>query len=282
MSFFEKLSYKTTTFISLGSACDVAFFLDEMKLRSRSFPFDWLWNHYSGLEFVSKSLKNKFQNLMIPENYQISTHYRFPYPVVTYKTDSKVAHLHSNPLVNIEDHLILVKRYNRLIKELFSNSFKNFIYYRKFPEDTLIGLTYHLEESFERIIAESEIFIDALLKEFPDIKSRFHLLLIVQVEPKQIKSAKLLLDKFRGKSKLNSSITLEVGVTRNIDDNHHLELWSSEFRRVLLKQKKIPIILKLKITGLSIIKQIKKMKLSLKIWLIKKFLKVANKLPFFD
>ena len=282
----KKSDIKENVFISLGSACDVAIFLNEMKLRRQSFPFDWLWNHYSGLEFITNSLKSEFRLLMDSKNYQIIKHYRYPNPVVTYKNYGQVAHIHSNPLLNKEDHLSLKKRYNRFLNELNSDSFKLFIYYRKFPEDIISGLAKDMEQSFELILSEGSNFIEQLLVAFPNIRNRFHLLLIIQFKPEQLKQAKELEKKFRQKLKCTPIVSMAIAPVRHPSNRYQHLKWSRKFLNIILKENSLNFLFKTKLylTGLMNRHKllVRLLVVDLRIWTLKKIIKIAKKLPFFE
>lgn len=229
------------SFISLGAACDGAMILDSLCLRSKGYPFDWLWNLDSGMDFVCDAILNDFQKISNEKAYTNSDHYRFTHSAVTYREFSHVAHVHSNPMDNKVDHEQLVRRTKRFKETLLDNSHKNFVYYRAVEEDILSGKTKDLEESVRLIINDAMAFMKVLEQKYTGALENMTLILVLQVNKKElIRSKMLLVNELRARNSVYSNkISLHSSVTRNDKDPELNRLWKRQWKSIILKSAKI-------------------------------------------
>lgn len=86
-------------FISLGGGCDVAWAFERLFCRHAGFPFDWLWNLDSGMQFVVDAIDEQFASMKDPDGYTRTRHRCFAEDVTSYSRHREVAHVHSNPLL---------------------------------------------------------------------------------------------------------------------------------------------------------------------------------------
>jgi hypothetical protein len=243
-------------FISLGAACDVAMMLDYLGIRKKSLPFDWLWNLYSGLDFVSDNICNNFKNILSINCYVESKHYRFKDPSVVYKKYPLVAHIHTNPLIDLAEHEKLKRRIRRFNNELSSNSFIHFVFYRIYEEDIRSGKSVDLNGTIFSLIDEGKRFVDKLKKQFPDI--RFNLLLVVQTPSSLFDETLQIINAETGKNSFDDYkeiINFGQTIPRKDDDKNLLTIWRRQWKKALLNKTNIPTSLKLKISVFSVVKR---------------------------
>jgi hypothetical protein len=99
-------------------------------------------------------------------------------------------------------------------------------------------------------------FVRSILYNFPEIINNFHLLLILQVEPQQFEITKKALKEFQGLLKTDSAsvcISFEINIERNDKDQNEFKTWINQFKNMLLKHKKVPACIKLRILMVSFV-----------------------------
>ena len=117
-------------------------------------------------------------------------------------------------------------------------------------------LVTNLEESFQLTMVEGLNFVRSILYNFPEIINNFHLLLILQVEPQQFEITKKALKEFQGLLKTDSAsvyISFEINIERNDKDQNEFKTWINQFKNMLLKHKKVPACIKLRILMVSFV-----------------------------
>lgn len=152
-----------TTVVSLGGGCDVATILGDFGVRRASLPFDWLWNLDTGLETVCDIIVDDFAQILKPDSYGLTEHYRFPSRLsVTYGSYPSVVHMHSDPFRVPEDHATLVRRIQRFRRTLQDAPHITFVYYRCLEEGRIKRSDSTLRDEFVRLQTEGARFSEAI------------------------------------------------------------------------------------------------------------------------
>ena len=155
--------------ISLGGGCDVATILDTYGLRTQSLPFDWLWNLDTGLSDVTKIISSDFENLREKNSYVIAPHFQWPDTgTLVFRDYPKIAHIHTNPLENIQQRKTYNRRIDKIIQLLEGQQTKiTFIYYRihhvgeeELSNDVLL-------DRLTRLFNESNEFMAMITAKYP-------------------------------------------------------------------------------------------------------------------
>jgi len=145
-------------YISLGGACDVAMIMKELRIRSTSLPFDWLWNLDNGLAAINAMIRNNFQDVMQRDAYcKIAS--RFSEKSIAYKKYPSILHFHSNPYERQNDHNDLMRRFERFRSVISSNAHLHFIYYRNFEEDKFKIPAISIKDTLTRMKTEADEFL---------------------------------------------------------------------------------------------------------------------------
>ncbi|MDE1234346.1 DUF1796 family putative cysteine peptidase [Vibrio aestuarianus] len=231
------------TYISLGGGCDVAMNLNAIGFRKKSYPFDWLWNLDSGLTSVTNIIRHDFSEVLKEGAYRNTKHYRFSSNVITYEHYPSIAHIHTDPLNNIDEHEKLCRRSLSFIQKLNDTSIKHFVYYRSFNEGSFKDSTLSCQDSFNILVSEGTRFLDMLYKKFPNSKSKVTLLLVLQVDPANYATAKKLTREFRSTKLANEYPCIRVGCTYTRDDKNSylVARWKMQWLNLLLNQTETPI-----------------------------------------
>lgn len=182
-----------TSFISLGSGCEIASRLNDSGLRKESLIFDWLWNFDLGLEAVTQIIEDDFEQFTKKENHIIQFHYKWNSNAVINKTYPTLAHIHTNPAEVSNDYETLIKRSLRFQERLLSDSFLHFFYYRAFDEynPNIYKNGYTIDIAIEKLTQETESFTNMLTKKYPNIQFDLTAILLVSNFTYQSSKAKL-------------------------------------------------------------------------------------------
>ena len=228
-------------YISLGGGCDTAMILDYYGLRTKSLPFDWLWNLDEGLSAVIEIIKNQYQEVTQDrlKCYQLSEHCKFLVKMITYSGFPSIVHLHSNPMENESEHEKLVKRFRRLDNILKSNSVKHFIYYRAYEEGKSKNKEITIQDSLARLIGEGNNFYNSISEIYPNIQGKFSLLLVLQT----LHSDELLaLSEIEKAKKDLKNLNIQIGYTisRSDHDLEYRDIWLKQWKRILCTKTRMP------------------------------------------
>lgn len=217
--------------ISLGSACDGAMILDVTGSRHVSLPFDWLWNITGGINNISDIIKSDFVYVTSDDCYMQSLHNRWQNQLsVVYKEYPDIAHLHTNPLINIEAHKTLCERYKRFDKLLKQakdnkNELIHFLYYINLDEIEEL-MSQSIDVIIKRHVEQINVFQNVIFEKYG--LEQFKFLFIVQTN-KYKKQAKVLLNTMK--------INYEFDINSIRNDSSRLSnlLWKLSFIYILIK-----------------------------------------------
>jgi hypothetical protein len=169
--------------ISLGGGCDAATVLECLRLRKKSYPFDWLWNLCDGLKSVELIIKSNFSNILERNDFIYAKHYRWKdEEKLVFRSYPNIIHLHSNPYENDEDLATFNRRINRFKDELNNGNEIYFIYYRSFSEAVIRFANASVESVLANLIEESESFCKTLNLTYPNKTFKLLSLIIFKSE----------------------------------------------------------------------------------------------------
>lgn len=218
--------------IALGGASDGANALKAFGAREESLPFDWLWNLDAGLGAVSEMVAQDFAQILPADSYVTAFHDKFGHPMVVYRAFPTIAHVHSNPLRHPQEHDKLVRRIHRLRESLMAADVIDFVYYRCFEEDRRRDPQVGLDDSMDRLLTESEVFMNVVLSKYPArTADSIRLLSVLQANPEYEESATRLV---RRMASAKSNIQMGYTVTRNDDDRDLIQVFARQWRQLLL------------------------------------------------
>lgn len=240
-------------YISLGSACDTAMILDRMRLRKKSYPFDWLWNLDSGIDFVADAIKSDFSKILMQDSYCKRDHWRLSDKVLVYKDYPLVVHMHSDPLSRIEDHDDLVRRIKRFRELMNSNAKLHFVYYRNYYEDTLKNSTISPMDSLRVLVSDGVQFLRVMDEKYPHHTKNISLLLVMERnidQPNFQKFTDWVTDK-----------RLKIGFTLSrYNDRQNLnKIWEEQWINLIISKTAMPIGLRIQCRFFNVIRCIKRL-----------------------